>query len=155
MGDSIESICSFSAPFLFASTVNHHCRYINDFKTRRDTIKRYYARVLSHASFTGLEDFVWTQQSCYPPDFPQLPQDTRGQHVTAVCASLHACSFPQCRDTLDVCLQKYPSVGIKRLRGLLWIMPKVKPLSSLWFHLRIVNKHLCPFHTNINADLFS
>lgn len=85
MGDSIESICSFSAPFLFASAVNHRCRYINDFKTRRDTIKRYYARVLSHASFIGPEDFIWDQQSCYPSDFPQYPQDTGAQHATTAC----------------------------------------------------------------------
>ena len=62
VGCSAESICSFSAPFLLASSVNHQRRYINDFKTRWDTIKRNYARFLSHASFNGLADFAWAQQ---------------------------------------------------------------------------------------------
>lgn len=73
----------FSAPFLPASSVNHR-RYINDFKTRWDTIKRNYARFLSHASFNGLADFVWAQQCCYPSD-ALCPPDTLLWHVPTVC----------------------------------------------------------------------
>lgn len=66
-------------------------RYINDFKTRWDTIKRNYARFLSHASFNGLADFVWAQQCCYPSDVLH-PQDALAQHVAAVCVCV---CFPQ------------------------------------------------------------
>lgn len=136
-GHSTESICSFSAPFLLASSVNHRRRYINDFKTRWDAIKRNYARFLSHASFNGLADFVWAQQCCYTSDV-LYPQDTLAQHVAAVC--VHVRTLPRAR------LHKYPSgvckslcMRIKWLRELLWITAEfLLSFLSLSYCFRIV-----------------
>lgn len=121
-GRSIKSICSFfSAPFRLASAVNHCRRYINDFKTRWDTIKRNYARFLSHASFNGLADFVWAQQCRYPSDAP-YPRDALAQHVDALCACFHNRLKTV---KLHMCPQKHPKpdplISLSEdYNGLLW-----------------------------------